>query len=53
VVEIISGSTPLLYSSIGGRVLPLKEGKKEEKNTPCAVKVNGSVTILQVICSCR
>jgi hypothetical protein len=53
VAEIIKESTPLLYSSIGGRVLPLKEGKEEEKNTSCAVKVNGFVTILQVICSCR
>jgi hypothetical protein len=31
VVEIINESTPLLYSSIGGRVLPLKEGKKGKK----------------------
>jgi len=30
VVEIINENTPLLYSSIGGRVLPLKEGKKEK-----------------------
>jgi hypothetical protein len=53
VVEIINESTPLLYSSIGGRVLPLKEEKKREKKKFGAVKVNGSVTILQVICSCR
>jgi hypothetical protein len=32
VVEIINESTPLLYSSIGGRVLPLKGGEKKKKS---------------------
>jgi hypothetical protein len=46
VLEIINESTSLLYSSIGGRMLPLKEGKKEE-NACSAVRVTG---LLQ---SCR